>query len=169
MHLCGIAAYCESANDLKKNAKAFFNDALDKKLTMDNIWCKDELLVSTKLNALKTMEQLLQKGVGVCGAGSFELLKFDNAIRTGQIILAMTCIANDSGDKHPNSAIDLRTSKANTKVFESNCRVNSITTKDLRTNQINTVKFEHTPSSKKKKKKKKKNSPRRWRGLTKFN
>lgn len=154
MHLCGILAYCETSDNLKKNANEFFHDALDKKLIMTNIWYKEELLVSTKLHALMTMEQLLQKGVGVCGAGKFELLAFDNAIRTGKIILAMTYIANNSGDKNPNSAIDLRTSKANTKVFESSCRVTSIATKNLKTKQISTVKFVHTPNSKKKKKKK---------------
>lgn len=156
MHLCGIAGYCEPTSNFEKNAIGFFSDALDNKLNMENIWYKDELLISTKLHALTAMEELLKKGVSVCGAGKFDLLTFDNAIRTGKTILAITYIVGTDSDKVPNSAIDLRTNKSDAKVFESSCRVSSITTRNTDTNEISIIEFNHITKSKKNKKKKKK-------------
>lgn len=129
MHLCGISSYGEEMNS--KNAKNFFNDCIDEKLSVRNIWYSNIDKVDMKLRVLKNLELLLKKGVCVCGRGEFEKLTFEGAIRSDRIILAVTI--KDGGI--PNSIIDLRTNKANTETFKKKFRVIKIERYDKKNNR----------------------------------
>ncbi len=89
----------------------------------------------------------------------FENLRFDKAVRTGSVGLAITTINNGI----PNSAIDLRRNKSNSKVFSNPKRVLKIEVfakgggdKLLKVKEFKPPKKKFTNSEKRAKKKKRK-------------
>lgn len=161
MHLCGIQCYGDGRgfplgeynSDSSKGAIKFYEDCLEGKIRLNEIFYKKFQAVQLKLNALITMDLLFEKGVCICPSGNFERLTFDKALRTQKIILAITLKNTSSTGLIPNSAIDLRKSKSNSKSFLETYRVTSISIKDLIDNSIEEKEFGLPPKKKKKKKK----------------
>ncbi|WP_301359286.1 PBECR4 domain-containing protein [Enterococcus spodopteracolus] len=161
MHLCGIQCYGDGRgfppgkfnSDSSKGAIKFYEDCLEGKIRLNDIFYEKIQAVQIKVNALKNMNLLFEKGVCICPSGNFERLTFDKALRTQKIILAITLINTSSTGLIPNSAIDLRKSKSNSKSFSETFRVTSISIKDLIDNSIEEKEFGLPPKKKKKKKK----------------
>lgn len=164
MHLCGIKCYGdgkgipmgECNSDTSKGASKFYNDCIEGKIKLNDIFYNQIQAVQIKLNALTAIDYLFSQGVCVCPSGNFERLMFDNAIRTNNIVLAITLKSIGSTGSIPNSAIDLRKSKSNSKSFSETYRVTSIRIKDLTDESVHEIKFELVSKKKKKKEKRKK-------------
>lgn len=159
MHLCGIQCYGDGRgfplakynSDSSKGAIKFYEDCLEGKIRLNDIFYKKIQAVQLKLNALITMDLLFEKGVCICPSGNFKRLTFDKALRTLKIILVITLINTSSTGLIPNSAIDLR--KSNSMTFSETYRVTSISIKDLIDDSIEEKEFGLPPKKRQKRKK----------------
>lgn len=85
MHLCGVTYENSSASH-------FYKALRNKKVSLKRIQTRQDGTTGQKLQVLELLEMLIAPGVRVCDNGSFYNLRFDKAIRTGKIIVALTCI-----------------------------------------------------------------------------
>lgn len=127
MHLCGINHYHPDIDGLK-NSKNFFKHCLSECLSPSHIWYKDLGTVNLKLVALKSLNELITDKVLICESGTFTHVKFDNALRTNKMILAVSYIhsTNDNACLVPNSALSLSHSKGNSPAFTNGRRPTQI-------------------------------------------
>ena len=85
MHLCGVTYTNSSASHFYKALK-------NKKVSLKRIRMRHDGTTGQKLQVLELLEMLIAPGVRVCDNGSFYNLRFDKAIRTGEMIVALTCV-----------------------------------------------------------------------------
>ena len=166
MHLCGIGCYGDGLNDPldlgKKNldgskgAKQFYSACIEGRLAMGDIWFNDINSVEIKLAALENLDSLFKQGVCICNYGTYERLSFQNAVRTSEIILALTFIKSCEDFLIPNSAINLRSGKADTSAFKETYKVTSITVKDIGSGAETTKDFKNKIGQNKKQRRDKK-------------
>ncbi|MDD2575193.1 MAG: PBECR4 domain-containing protein [Acholeplasmataceae bacterium] len=119
MHLCGI--------DYIGGSRAFFDDSLDNKLSIDKIGIKTDDTTLLKLEVLSELDNITTKNVLLCPSNTLGQVRYHFAIRTNKKILmvALNEVGND-GKYVPISLINLRTIKNNPKGE----RVLSITCED---------------------------------------
>lgn len=87
MHLCGI--------NYSKGAKRFFDDALNRSLSIKNIKIKKDGTTFQKLQVIKLLPELTTREVRITSNGKFLYLHYDAALRTRKQLLALTLINPD--------------------------------------------------------------------------
>lgn len=138
MHLCGIKKYTRnlSRSSSLKGSVMFFDDAVKDDLKAEYVIFATIDEVNLKLSALENLEMLFKKDVRVCNTGGqFSKLRYDKAVRTNRILLALGLIkVNDVFIT--NSTLNLQASKSNARSIEKTCRVIGYSIKDLKTNEV---------------------------------
>lgn len=85
MHLCGVTYKNSSASH-------FYSALRSRRVSLERIQIRHDGTTGQKLQVLELMEMLIAPGVRVCDNGSFYNLRFDKAVRTGKMIIALTCV-----------------------------------------------------------------------------
>jgi hypothetical protein len=88
MHLCGI--------EYRRGTQLFFQDALDKKIKLEDINIKVDGTTFLKLQVLGSIDLLLDEKIAIVGQGIFSSLRYDAAIRTRRKILALSLMQEGS-------------------------------------------------------------------------
>ena len=86
MHLCGI--------DYRRGTASFFQDSLDKKISLADIKIKPDGTTFQKLQVIKCIEMLLEKNISIVDSGVYPALRYDAAIRTRKKIIALSLKQN---------------------------------------------------------------------------
>ncbi|MCD5030867.1 MULTISPECIES: PBECR4 domain-containing protein [Enterococcus] len=127
-HLCGIT--------YTRGAKQFVDDLKKKKVSPRHvIFNGNKTKIAQKEYCLENISLLLTDQVRICERGNFANLQFDHSVRTNREIFALTCLYTDNGYSVPNSLIDLRTEKSNSKVFKKSFPVTTIYYIDRKTRE----------------------------------
>ena len=126
MHLCGIK--------YSRGPKRFFDDALNRSLSVANILIKADGTTFQKLEVVDMLKELMSKNIRITGRGHFLYLCYDSALRTNKKLLALTLI-NGKQAFIPQSLLNLHYSKS----FPIGEKVTKIVSKDLRTSEVSNV------------------------------
>lgn len=86
MHLCGI--------DYRRGTHLFFQDALDRKINLQDIQIKTDGTTFQKLQVIGSLDLLLGKHISIVGRGVYSSLRYDAAIRTRKKILDLSLKQN---------------------------------------------------------------------------
>ena len=86
MHLCGI--------HYRRGAALFFQNALDRKINLQDIKIKIDSTTFLKLQVIGSVSLLLDKEISIVGRGIYSSLRYDSAIRTRKKILALSLMQN---------------------------------------------------------------------------
>lgn len=89
MHLCGVTYKNKNMNF---GPKQFYSSLKKQRIVLSNIQVKSDGTTGQKLQVIDKLELLIKPGVRISDAGKFASLEFDKAIRTGRMIMALTCV-----------------------------------------------------------------------------
>lgn len=125
MHLCGI--------DYRRGTHLFFQDALDKKLSLQDINIKSDGTTFQKLQVVGSIDLLLNRNISIVGRGVYSSLKYDSAIRTRRKILALSLKQNGL------SYVPISLLNLSSKEIGSGQKVTCIFSEDLTSGEIKTI------------------------------
>lgn len=100
MHLCGVKYNQTDKNGNVKfpfKATQFYRALKNNKVSLRGISTKDDGTTGQKLQVIPLLEMLISPGVRVCDGGMFYNMDFEKAIRSGKMIVALTCKENNNG------------------------------------------------------------------------
>lgn len=115
MHLCGVDYYqIDKQGSCKFRFKAtqFYRALKNNKVSLRGIKPKDDGTTGQKLQVIPLLEMLISPGVRICDGGIFYNLQYEKAIRSGKMIVALTCKENN---KKVRSTIFIIVNKSATK------------------------------------------------------
>lgn len=98
MHLCGVDYYqIDKQGSCKFRFKAtqFYRALKNNKVSLRGIKPKDDGTTGQKLQVIPLLEMLISPGVRICDGGKFYNLQYEKAIRSGKMIVALTCKENN--------------------------------------------------------------------------
>ncbi|MFD1902776.1 PBECR4 domain-containing protein [Enterococcus termitis] len=98
MHLCGVK-YNQIDKDGKIkfsfSATQFYKALKSNKVSLRGITTKNDGTTGQKLQVIPLLEMLISPGVRVCDGGMFYNMHYEKAIRSGKMIVALTCKENN--------------------------------------------------------------------------
>lgn len=101
MHLCGVT--------YKTRATQFYRALKNNRISLKDVYPKNDGSTNQKLGVISLMHLLTSPGVRICDKGSFYNLQFNKAIRSGKLIIALTCVETPN-NYQPQSLLALNTS-----------------------------------------------------------